>query len=306
MLLKEGSSGDLVVRLQKGLAHLGLLQGAPDGKFGPKTEDAVEAFQTAHDLYADGVFGRGSAAAYNPLVPDECKVDLGAPAGQVLVPSTRLRLVTVPCTVFKGKSGYGSMQLRADVAAKYLPFYEEVKALGGGISSAGSLRALHSGGGSAQSATSLHYPAIAFDLALGTGMQSLADPYLIESLGERRQRVWMRCDGGEERKFQAIIASSPGGVLKIQKQTVTAKVVDFTALAQKHGFYPIRARKAFKPGGSYEAAEWWHFQCEGVLVPGVSTFGSELLKVYPEATIRNSFRGDWDKVRGCVWGEDWN
>jgi hypothetical protein len=50
-MLRQGARGPFVMKVQ---AHLGLTQ---DGAFGPKTKAAVEAFQHAHHLTADGVVG---------------------------------------------------------------------------------------------------------------------------------------------------------------------------------------------------------------------------------------------------------
>jgi peptidoglycan hydrolase-like protein with peptidoglycan-binding domain len=49
--LRRGTKGDLVKTLQ---ARVGV---DPDGKFGPKTEAAVRAFQRKNDLVADGIVG---------------------------------------------------------------------------------------------------------------------------------------------------------------------------------------------------------------------------------------------------------
>ena len=51
MLLKEGSKGDDVKKLQE---KLGL---GADGSFGPKTSDAVKSFQTKNGLTPDGIVG---------------------------------------------------------------------------------------------------------------------------------------------------------------------------------------------------------------------------------------------------------
>ena len=45
MILREGTKGDLVKKLQEGLAYLGYHPGPIDGHYGQMTEDAVEAFQ---------------------------------------------------------------------------------------------------------------------------------------------------------------------------------------------------------------------------------------------------------------------
>ena len=51
MLLKKGDNNEQVKQLQVKL-HLD-----PVGNFGPKTEEAVKIWQTAHGLTADGVVG---------------------------------------------------------------------------------------------------------------------------------------------------------------------------------------------------------------------------------------------------------
>ena len=55
--LKLGATGAPVRLLQRALANLGYSTGAVDGQYGPATERAVGAFQKAHSLTADGVFG---------------------------------------------------------------------------------------------------------------------------------------------------------------------------------------------------------------------------------------------------------
>ena len=71
MLLKLGSEGDDVRKLQ---AKLGI---EAIGKFGPKTDAAVKAWQSAHGLTADGIVGDGTwgklfgvATPVNPQITD--------------------------------------------------------------------------------------------------------------------------------------------------------------------------------------------------------------------------------------------
>jgi peptidoglycan hydrolase-like protein with peptidoglycan-binding domain len=78
--LSRGSRGDGVAAVQGVLADLGynlsrtMARGAPDGIFGPETEEAVKAFQRAHGLRPDGYVGPKTLAALdaeimaNPLV----------------------------------------------------------------------------------------------------------------------------------------------------------------------------------------------------------------------------------------------
>ena len=56
-MLRSGSRGDEVTKLQLRLAAAGYEPGEPDGAFGPKTEAAVRAFQGNEDLDVDGICG---------------------------------------------------------------------------------------------------------------------------------------------------------------------------------------------------------------------------------------------------------
>ena len=57
MVLKKGSKGSDVTKLQQGLKNLGYYSGAIDGDFGSKTEAAVIAFQKNNAVVVDGVVG---------------------------------------------------------------------------------------------------------------------------------------------------------------------------------------------------------------------------------------------------------
>ncbi|WP_166350618.1 phage tail tip lysozyme [Phytoactinopolyspora limicola] len=68
-LLRRGSRGDDVKRLQQSLASAGFDPGPIDGIFGALTEAAVRGFQTAHGLVVDGIVGprtREALAAAGP------------------------------------------------------------------------------------------------------------------------------------------------------------------------------------------------------------------------------------------------
>lgn len=62
-LLKRGSSGPDVLTLQTTLKQLGFDPNGVDGTFGPGTEAALIAFQTAKGLAADGICGPSTMAA---------------------------------------------------------------------------------------------------------------------------------------------------------------------------------------------------------------------------------------------------
>jgi peptidoglycan hydrolase-like protein with peptidoglycan-binding domain len=62
-ILKEGSSGPEVKKLQARLKELGFDPKAADGKFGRSTREAVIAFQKSKGLPADGIVGPQTLAA---------------------------------------------------------------------------------------------------------------------------------------------------------------------------------------------------------------------------------------------------
>ena len=61
--LKPGDTGSQVKALQQALASLGYSPGTPDGDYGPTTQFALEKFQAAKNLAADGVLGPATLAA---------------------------------------------------------------------------------------------------------------------------------------------------------------------------------------------------------------------------------------------------
>lgn len=63
MILKRGSKGEAVKELQELLNAAGYDCGKADGVFGAKTETAVRAFQTDHNLTVDGIAGDATIQA---------------------------------------------------------------------------------------------------------------------------------------------------------------------------------------------------------------------------------------------------
>jgi putative peptidoglycan binding protein len=61
--LKPGDTGAQVKQLQRALSQLGYTVGTIDGDYGTATKTAVEQFQTASNLTADGVFGPATRTA---------------------------------------------------------------------------------------------------------------------------------------------------------------------------------------------------------------------------------------------------
>ena len=57
LILKSGTAGDEVTRLQQRLKDLGFYDGDVDGRYGPGSAEAVRLFQAQHGLTADGLAG---------------------------------------------------------------------------------------------------------------------------------------------------------------------------------------------------------------------------------------------------------
>ena len=179
-------------------------------------------------------------------------------------------------------------------------------ALGGVLTSAGGRRGLGSKAGPARSKKSMHYVGLALDLALPTGMQNPdKDPYLIEMEDDRYWRVWCKTENPDvpEVTIKSAYATRKKGKSVIRFKEIKCRAFDLTSLFEKHGWERIRARRSFFRGGAYGGAEWWHFQYEKALVPGVSKFGDELLKVYSLSQAKKFVY--WSQSKGCVFKKTW-
>lgn len=83
MLLKVGSKGNEVKQLQE---KLGL---SADGSFGPGTEKAVKAWQTANGLTADGLVGDGT---WSKMFGGVSTPVVAAPVSNVVIPPSEFKL----------------------------------------------------------------------------------------------------------------------------------------------------------------------------------------------------------------------
>lgn len=321
MLLKKGSRGADVKRLQKGLDAMGFEPGKADGIFGSGTEGAVEEFQRRVGLWADGVFGKASLREWNELCDEmglpQHRWEVAAPAGPAApapaapVPAPAAgdpggRLSWVSCPADKWGNGYDTFTLRADTAEAYLKVRAEVKARGGVLTSAGGKRALTSGSSPTRSKKSFHYTGRALDLALYSGFQDPAkDAYVVVPAGDRTFTVWARQVDPEAPEGasvdQVTLTCCHGGKFAKRKDW-TGRAFDLTAIFRKHGFEGIPARSDFPFGGSYLGAEWWHFSWRGGMVAGETTFGAELLRVYTLAECERFLY--WEEVKDAVYGVD--
>ncbi len=309
LILKLGSTGEPVAVLQKALKDLDFSPGKIDGDFGLKTELAVEKFQNKSNILVDGIVGPGTIHEIDIQLSK-----LNLPVSNLAVSiqtsfntsSKKIRWIKCPADIFPGRGGYGSLTLRADVAKAYKDLYDDVHTMGGIITTAGGKRPLTSKTSPSRSKKSMHYVGLAFDLALPTGMQNHnSDPYIITDQGNRDWEVWCRTEDPSVPviTLEAVTVSTKSGKTAISKKDVTGRFFSFTELANHHGFKPIRARKSFFRGGSYTGAEWWHFQWEKGLTKGSSSFGEELLKLYPLDRCEKFHY--WNQVKNCVFGIDW-
>jgi hypothetical protein len=159
----------------------------------------------------------------------------------------------------------------------------------------------------------MHYVGRAFDMALPTGMQNLrTDPYIIAQspYGRRKWEVWCKTDNRDvpivelEGTHVTSARNAQGKRYTILKtKVVKCRAFNFSALAREYGFRGISGRRSFFRGGNYSGAEWWHFQWEEGLVEGETTFGEELLKVYPLSTAETFIY--WDEAKDCIWRVNW-
>lgn len=300
MILKKGSKGTDVKELQRALKELGYNVGVADGNFGPATERQVEKFQEANDLFTDGIVGKGTLKVMNEQLPVRYQFQIdGEPDPEETF--MKLPWTKVQADQIEGSEGYSYFRLRKDAAEAYNAFRSDVLSLGGVITSAGAKRSLSDSKPTAsRSLKSLHYTGLAFDMALDSAMNNpKKERLVVEEVGDRNWEVWCRTENENVpvRKIEAYTYNNT-------KIIVEDRFFSITELARKHGFEGIKCRRSFKSGGSYLGAEWWHFQYEKALEPGVSTFGGELLKMYSLAEVKSTFQ-PWETVKNAVWQESW-
>jgi hypothetical protein len=262
----------------------------------------IRAFQSAHGgLLADGELGELTAWALQAQ---------RAEAGP------QLASVPVPVDSVPGGDASVPLNLRADAAAAANTLFAAIRAKGGIVTSAGGFRALSVKPNAHQSARSMHYPGLAFDLAVTTGsFNPDKDPFVIERSGTTSGpgywRVWVRAPGGDERTVKATIHSGAWANIKVTTKTVTGKFLSFTDLAKAHGFQPIGPRSGYlaPTQKAYMSSEWWHFQYEAALIPNFSQLGIEMLRVGGGSYTANGIAAAnpplWEERR-AMFKQRWN
>lgn len=316
MILEKGSRGSTVQAIQEILNFLhfeGRKSASADydsletdSIFGADTEEALLSFQADNGLYEDGRVGPVTLAALQQAFEIRQR-ELSSPLS--LGGQANYSIETGKADLFESgkEKGYPRVRLRSDVMLAYNQVSDEVHRQGGLMTSSGGIRDLSATVNKNRSATSFHYSGRALDLFIWSGMQNPAtDAYVAQRVGERRYNVYARCWQDRVGKGtlppQQTITDVITNKSRVKGVSVTGHFLDLTALFAENGFKPIRARAAFEKGGDYLGAEWWHFQWEVGLVPGVSTFGAELQKIYPKSALVNS--PPW-AYRDYVWQQDW-
>jgi hypothetical protein len=297
-MLRLDDNGNDVRTLQESLRMLGYRPGKLDGDFGEKTEAAVIQFQEAEGIYADGIVGPVTQSVLEDALK-EFILEQQSPGPDSLVPQERERLPFVRVDADVYRDGYDRFFLREDVAHAYERVRERVTEAGGRLTSSGGRRLLSARVSPSRSVTSFHYTGRALDLHVGSGMESPArDPYVVARDDDRFWRVYVRADGGVAMEVEACTYRS-----RNRSRVTEGRFLDLTTEMENEGFKPIRARRSFDLGGHWLGAEWWHFQYEKGLKAKKTTFGDELLRVYPEETIRGT--PPWN-YRSRIYGLNWS
>jgi hypothetical protein len=319
--LRRNTVGEAVLDLQRCLNELGY--GAKedqavrraltlDGVFGERMEAAVADFQESEGLLADGVAGPITLRAIEDELAVQTRMRLSSRYNGAGEATILHRFLRVPADKFRNQ-GYEALSLRDGAATAYSEVYKIVRRHGGLMTSSGGIRDLFARVSAGRSAMSMHYLGRAFDLGVWSGMENPGeDAYVVtqdrDESPRHLWRVWVRCS---KRRADAEGGSAPvsttleAPVTYHNRQgggTTRGRFLDLTAILEDHGFHRIGARPGFAQGGSWLRAEWWHFQWERGLERGVTTFGDELLAVYPRSSVEDS--PPW-RYRDHVFGEDW-
>lgn len=145
ILLKYGSRGEEVIRLQTRLIELGYLSGPADGDFGAGTRTAVRLFQKAAGLDVDGLAGRDTQTrlfstdappAPEPEAPTDVLagelpvlVNADHPVEEIFVPAD-LVLLTEVCSSAPVKIKYKKTQANRTAAEALVTMLNAAKADG--------------------------------------------------------------------------------------------------------------------------------------------------------------------------------
>jgi hypothetical protein len=220
----------------------------------------------------------------------------------------RLALEECEADRVPGSQGTDRFRLRQDAAERYRALRAEVKAQGGVITVDKGLRPLTERRSVDRSVTSMHYLGLAFDLAADTGFfKPDTDTYVVNLGGNGYWEVWCRSSKAEEIKLNAVYWDDVNSGVD-RTTVVQGKFINFTELCAQFGFYSIRPRMSFTRTRNrlYKGCEWWHFQANNLLIPNLSQFGIELLRIEgnsPES-IRSNNEDLWCRKQ-AIFQADW-
>lgn len=294
-ILRSGSTGAAVRQMQRWINLVSDSKIATDGIFGAGTAAALRNFQRANGLVPDGIFGRNTFLVLRSAMLNRyCQ---GKPLGTIVCPADKL-----------GK-GAKQLTLRTDAANMYNAMYAEAKSMGISVTTAGGLRRLQDAEGAGRSKTSLHFAAIAFDLALDSMCTDpTKDAFVCTLDANRNWTVWARCTNtaAPNAPKQPIIIENP--VTYINRRGAGQKIeglfVNFTELAKKHGFTGIPPHANYLTSKHITSLECWHFDLRNtVLMPNFSTFGEEITSIWSFAEYAQ--HEALFSRRNLIWAQSW-
>jgi hypothetical protein len=291
---------NLLTILSELLIHHSVIQKAEELTL-RNQKDLVKKFQSKVSLPTDG-----------ELTPDT----LWALQESFISQKVKLKLQDIVVDNLSKPRGLAKVTFREDAANKFNSLMAEVKEKGGIVTCSAGIREIKMVAGLGQSPTSMHYPGLAFDLNIYAGFFNPdVDTYVITKVptphptdpNRFRWNVFCRSEKGEEMELEANYWESEKSGVDLQKK-ITGKFIDFTAIAIKHGFQPIRPLSCFtRPTNRlYICCEWWHFQANDLLIPKLSQFGMELLKIegYTPEFLQKNNPGVWE-ARKLVYQQKW-
>lgn len=321
MILRFGLNSPAIATIKEWLNFLGFPYIKPDGKieflkinnkFDLKMESAVIDFQESEGILTDGIIG---PITMRHLEEEYSRkhIEINSPGIDFTADGT-LALEKLYADAYKG--GYSKLWLRSDAAYYYEKVREEVISRGGILTSSGGMRRLDASVTSNRSATSFHYVGLALDLYIYSAMiDPKKDPYVACFDGNRSFTVYARCSDKWDfnqkdapKKIDLPEITELTNVVTYKERdhtknpTVRGRFINLTEIFKENGFERIRGRRTFFNGGKREGAEWWHFQFEKGLIPEMSTFGSQLLKIYSKETLEGT--NPW-RHRGRVFQKNW-
>lgn len=316
-MLRIGTEGKDVEILHSILSLYFKLEVEPSKtkEFSSDTKKLVQRFQVEKGLSPDGIVGAKTLAML-----------FGVFSSSVLSPNRVVKVVEskkysfVECKADKyidsatrKEEGFDKLFLREDAAEAFNKAAEDMRSFGAIVTTAGGRRWFTAKVSAGRIATSVHYTGLAFDLAIGSGMQNIdKDPYVVQRIAERTYRVYARCDKSKATnenfpKKKVAIKDCVTYFERVKGETCKADYfIDITEIFEKYGFKSIRAHSNFetsKHPQNMMSAEFWHFQYEKALEKGKSTFGGELLKIASESEIKKHPHL-WEN-RNKVWGVSW-